>query len=206
MRRLRLPIIVEAEGHDVAGIEPLRTPRDHPRRRIDVMSWLPDRIGRMSRTLTLAFVIATVPAYRVNAQYFGYGYGFPGYGYGAGMPFSGYGYGYGLPGYGFGAYGPPSMAYGYGLGYPGYGYGGAGYYGGPGVGVGGPGLYGVGAPFGATGPGSFNPYFGLGLTPLGVESALTERYLLGRGTAAYSTRPGTVPPATITPGTGAPRP
>ena len=166
------------------------------------MSWLLDRIARSSRRATLALVFLVVPTTLVHAQFFG------GYGYGYGVP--AYGYGYGYPGYGLGGFGYPGLAYGPGFGYPGYGYGygyGASfYYGGPGISVGGPGPYGF-VPVGGPGPGIYNPYFGVGLTPLGVESALTERYLLGRGTTGYSSGYGTSPPAGyVAPGTGVIRP
>jgi hypothetical protein len=118
--------------------------------------------------------------------YGGYGYGYPGVGYGAyGYPGLGYGFGYpalGYGGYGYG-YGYPGLGYGgYGYGYPGLGYGFGGYgfgYGGYAYGAG----YGGLTPYtsGFTAPGTYNPLFGLGLTPLGVQSALAERYVLGRG-------------------------
>ena len=117
--------------------------------------------------LTLALVFLALPATEARAQYYGYpgmgggfGYGFPGYGY------SGMGGGFGYPGigggYGYG-YGP-----GLGGGVPGFGYGGGyyggGYYGG-GFGYGASPIYGYGGP----GPGVYNPLFGMGLTPLGVN-------------------------------------
>jgi len=72
-------------------------------------------------------------------------------GYGSGYPGLGFGYGYGYPAYG------PAPAY---AAYP--------YYGPPGFLA------------GYTGPGSVNPYFSVGLSPLAVQSALGERYTLGR--------------------------
>ena len=88
---------------------------------------------------------------------------------------------YNPPGFGFGN--PPGIGYGYpGMGYGGYGYGypGLGFgYGGFAYGAG----YGGLTPYtsGFTAPGTYNPLFGLGLTPLGVQSAMAERYVLGRG-------------------------
>ena len=104
----------------------------------------------------------------------GYGYGMPGYGY-AGM-----GYGYGMPGYGYG------MGYGYVM--PGYGYG-MGGYGFPGTGIyyGYPAFAGFGYGGIATSP-YLDPYFGLGLTPLGMHSYFTESNLLGRGQLEASRR------------------
>jgi hypothetical protein len=110
-----------------------------------------------------------------KAQIIGYpglGYGYPGYGYG----FMGFGY----PGYGYGFFGGfPAYGFDAGFGYPSYAY----------------------VPYGPFGPGSTNPLFGLGLTPLGVQSALGERYLLGRGlsvTGRVTVRPTT---PSISPGT-----
>jgi hypothetical protein len=129
----------------------------------------------------------------------GFGYGSPGLGYaglnygvgGYGYPGLGYG-GYGLAGYGYGriGYGYPGLGYG-GYGLAGYGYGGIGY-GYPGLGYGfaysgfpySAAAYG----FGATGlgyvpilPGLSNPLFGVGTTPLAVQSAMAERYIVGNG-------------------------
>jgi hypothetical protein len=129
--------------------------------------------GRAARTLALLVALMVLPVATARAQYFGYGgfsYGYPGYGYGYpgigyGYGFPGVGYGYGYPGVGYG-YGLPGVSFGYGYGYPGVGYGYAGYaYAYPGF-----------RPYitAGTGPGAFNPLFGLGLSPLGVQSALTE--------------------------------
>ena len=85
----------------------------------------------------------------------------PGFGYGYG---NGFGGGYGGAGVAY----PPYL-----YGYPAYGY---------------PPGYGLGMGYGWTGPGSSNPLFGVGMTPLGVQSALSERYLLGRGLPAYGGR------------------
>jgi hypothetical protein len=105
-----------------------------------------------------------------RAQFFGYGgYGYspyafgaayPGFGYG-GLPNWGYGYGFGGFGFPFGVTGYPQLAT------PFNAYQGVGPYGYA--------AYGYGYPIGAYA----NPYFGLGLSPLGVQSAVTERYLLG---------------------------
>ena len=119
----------------------------------------------------------------------GYGYGMPGYGYGMlgyGMGY-GMGYGYGMPGFGYGmgyGYGMPGFGYGMGYGYgmPFYGYGmgawgnpGLGFYwGSPGFGVFGSGSPLVNSPY-------LNPLFGVGMTPLGLQSYLVETNLLGRG-------------------------
>ena len=122
-----------------------------------------------------------MPAYGYGM---GYGYGMPAYGYGMG-------YGYGMPAYGYG------MGYGYGM--PGFGYGGVGYGMGYGYGMGGYGFPGTGIYYGypafagmgygglSTSP-YLNPYFGVGLTPLGLQSYLTESNLLGRGQLQASLR------------------
>jgi hypothetical protein len=134
-----------------------------------------------------------VPPATARAQFPGYGwgdgfagYGFPGFGYGAyagpyGLGMPGYGYGFGMPGYGFGL--------GYGFGVPGYGYA-LGGYGVPGIGI----YYGYPA-FGVEGSGSaivnhpyLNPLFGVGMTPLGLQSYVTESNLLGRGQLAAAMR------------------
>ncbi len=74
-----------------------------------------------------------------------------------GMGYGGMGYGMGYGGMGYGM-GYGGMGYGYG--YPGFGYGGgyAGYY----------------------GTGWRNPMFGVGLTPLGTQSYMTETRLFNR--------------------------
>ncbi len=158
----------------------------------------------------LALAVLVVAPGVSRAQYFGYGagYGFPagygmyggyyGYGYpayGYGYPAYGYGYGYGYPAYGYG-YGYPMYgypAYGYGYGYPAFGYG-YGYptygYGYPAYGVG----YGYGYPAGYAYGGLpfaapyLNPLFGVGLSPLGVQSYFVESNLLGRGQLAADQR------------------
>jgi hypothetical protein len=101
--------------------------------------------------LVLALVLGAV-SQPAQAQFMGYGA--PG------------GYGYGYPGYGYGAYG---VGYGYSMYGPIYG-----AYGPAGLGPNGYTLYGYGVGW------YRNPYFGVGLSPLGVQSALSERYLLGR--------------------------
>jgi hypothetical protein len=139
--------------------------------------------ARIAIAVAALLVFSAAPA---RAQGFGYGgyAGYPGLGYG------GYGYGgFGYPGYGYGGYG-----------YGGYGYGGyPGFYGGgftPSMIGYGPGYmfptygygmgYNTGYGFGYTG-GYYNPMFGVGLTPLGTQSALYERYYLGRGTRSSTT-------------------
>ena len=144
--------------------------------------------------LALALVSFAFTPRTCQAQFFGYGgYGYPGFyggygGYGGYGMYGGYG-GYGYPmmgGMGYGGFGYPMMGgMGYGYGYPMMGYG----YGYPMMGGYG---YGYGYPFGAGYPGfSYtgallsnpytNPLFGVGLTPLGVNSYFTEMNLLGRG-------------------------
>ena len=153
------------------------------------------RNGRFRAWLALAavLVLVSLSAGRAEAQFGGMGYGAgfttPSFGpYGVGN--AGMVYGFGYPGMGYGAlgagyaYGYPGLGYagigyryaypgllnagvGYGYVYPGLGYGGVGYM---------PSLNFSGAPY-------VNPTFGTGLTPLGMNSALTERYVLGRGAA-----------------------
>lgn len=167
--------------------------------------------GRNSRfrgwlPLLAVLFLASLSARRAEAQFGGMGYGIgftPSFGpYGVGN--AGMAYGFNYPGMGYGALGA-----GYVYGYPGLGYAGIGYryaypgllnagvgygYVNPGLGYGGvgymPSLNFSGAPY-------VNPTFGTGLTPLGINSALTERYVLGRGTApSYYVRsyaPGTRP-------------
>jgi hypothetical protein len=195
--RSHTPIIHTMGKKDLAVTPSLPRGPDHfPRE--DTMNPLVIRLLRSSRILPLVLILLAVPTATVHAQFFGYGYGYgvPAYGYGYGYP------GFGYPGYG---YGYPGFAAGYG--YPPYGSG-FGYYG-PGVGVGS--FYGPGFGFGGYGYGygfgSFNPYFGVGLTPLGVDSALTERYIRGGGTSGYSSSYGTVPDSgAVNPGTRIYRP
>ena len=144
--------------------------------------------------LALAVLAFAFTPRTCQAQFFGYGgYGFPGYGMyggyaygypGMGFGYGGMGYGYGYPMVGGMGYGYPMMG-GLGYGYPmmgGYGYG----YGYP---------YGAGYPgFAYTGALLSNPYsnplFGVGLTPLGVNSYFTEMNMLGRGQARAAARAG----------------
>ncbi len=131
----------------------------------------------LALVLIVAALVCAPGAARAQFPGYGWGYGFPGYGYGMpyayAMPAFGYGMGYGLgmPGYGYGG-----MGYGYGMG-NGFGMSGYGYGMGP---FGYPAFVGLGYGGMATSPYT-NPYFGLGLTPLGVQSYLTESNLLGRG-------------------------
>jgi len=147
-----------------------------------------------ARTLFLALTLLVALPGVASAQFLGGGFGYGGWGYG----------GYGYPGFGFGGYGVSPYAFGYGYGYPGYGmmYGGMGYgypgFGGfnPAYGYG----YGYGYPYPNitaanvlgyspglpyAGPAMSSPYtnplFGLGLTPLGVQSYFAESNTLGRG-------------------------
>jgi hypothetical protein len=124
----------------------------------------------------LALVIVLVQPEGAKAQFIGSGggYGYPGWGsgYPGGYGYGGLGYGYGGLGYGYGPYGYG----GFGYGYPGF------VFGYPPVGVGYtlPGtIYGIGNPYLYT-PGLWNPLFGVGLTPLGVQSYMVETQLLGR--------------------------
>jgi hypothetical protein len=154
------------------------------------MQRLRKRLEGTARVLALAAVIVVVSAGSSRAQYLGYGSGWGGYGY-PGFGLGGYGLGgYGLGGYG--GFGYPAVGFAnYGFGYPGFGYGYPGFgfgYGYPGFGFGGF-SYGYGSAYSGLTPyslyldtpGSYNPLFGLGMTPLGVQSAIAERYVLGRG-------------------------
>src|SRR4051812_34605090 len=110
------------------------------------MSLIFDRIARSSRSLSLVLSFLVLSTTPVRAQFVGYGYGIPAYGY----AFPAYGYGYPA----FASYGYPGFGYGF--------YGSGFFYTGPAVNAGFGGLgYGYGYP---------NPYFGVGLTPLGVNS------------------------------------
>ncbi|AGA28855.1 hypothetical protein [Singulisphaera acidiphila] len=161
-----------------------------------MMTQLPKPI----RILAFAFLVLTVPATRSSAQAYGYGYGYPGFGYGYGYP--GFGYGYGYPSMGYYGYGG-GLGFGLGLGYgyspTSYGYFGNAYP---------PGLQ---APF-ISGVGDTNPLMGLGLTPLGVQSALAEGTLLRGSRTPIAGRPGVANPLPRTgaasqySGTGAARP
>ena len=130
-------------------------------------------IVRLALPAALALGILAGAPNRASAQFpgygMGYGYGYPagGFGYGPGYPTMGaYGYpgggSYGYPGAGYGSYGSP--LYGGGYFYP-------------------PPLSGYGYP---------NPLFGLGLSPLGVQSAIADSYILNGSRAArrgYSLSP-----------------
>jgi hypothetical protein len=125
------------------------------------------RLARLCCAVVLPIAIVLVSSSTASAQFFPYGgmgaYGYgPGWGYGGfygyppmGLGYGGFGYGYGYPAWG---YGYPAMGAGfYGTyGYPTYGY---------------PGLY---------TPALSNPLFGVGLTPLGVQSYMYETQVLGR--------------------------
>lgn len=158
-----------------------------------MMTQLPNSIRNAIRILGLACLVSVVPAAHARAQVFGYG------GYGG---YPGYGYGYAVPGVGIGA---PGLGFGYGYGFPPggyYGYGGAVGFGG-GLGFAYPptsyGYFGNAYPPGllpplVSGVGDTNPLMGVGLTPLGVQSALAEG-ALRRGAqppVAGAVRPGAV--------------
>ena len=155
------------------------------------MSRIRGCLGKRAQTLSMVLGLVLASPGLARAQFLG-GFGYGGWGYG----------GYGYPGYGFGGYGVSPYMYGYGYGYPAYGmgYGGMGY-GYPGMGGFYPGYeygygtlypnitagyalgYSPGLPY--AGPAMSSPYtnplFGLGLTPLGVQSYFAESNLLGRG-------------------------
>jgi hypothetical protein len=141
-------------------------------------------IRRPLAALALTIVVLAMAAGTSRAQYFGYG--FPA-GYGM---YGGY-YGYGYPGYAFG-YGNPAFA-GYGYGYPGFGYG-FGYpafaYSYPAYGAGLGYAYPTGLAYGGdlfVAP-YWNPLFGVGTSPLGLQSFLSESNLFGRGQLAADQR------------------
>ncbi|HEY2159076.1 MAG TPA: hypothetical protein VGH33_25840 [Isosphaeraceae bacterium] len=169
-------------------------------------------LRRSAPALLITVVVLTATVSPARAQFYGFGgYGYPGmaFGNGFGYPAYGVGYGYGGLGYGYGGfgygglgygYGYPGVGYGYGFGYPAYG---AGYgYGGLGYGFGGLGPGGLGFGYGSPGvgygygnlaygnpyllSGLFNPLFGVGMTPLGLQSYLYERNVLGRGLTGNS--------------------
>ncbi len=148
------------------------------------MRELRQRFGMFGGAAFLALAILLVSCNTASAQFPAYGrmemgFGYPGWGYGGFYGYPAMGYGYGGMGYGFGGmgYGYPGMGIGYygGYGYPGYGFGypGFGY---PGFGYSG---YGYGSA-GLYSPGLMNPLFGVGLTPLGVQSYMYETQVLGR--------------------------
>jgi hypothetical protein len=161
------------------------------------------------RRLALAAALVGLTSAGARGQFMGYGgfgYGYPAYDYG------GLDYGGVYPGYGYGG-----MGYG-GMGYGGMGYGGIGGFGFGGFGWGGypvpTGIYGTGysgiypaAAYGGFGPGVVNPLFGLGLSPLGVQSTLAETAII-RGSGVYVRRPAAVPtptPVNVAPGYVVPR-
>jgi hypothetical protein len=136
--------------------------------------------GMAQAMVLIAALVFTAGTARAQFPGYGWGYGWPAYGYGYGMPY-GYGMGYG--------YGWPAYGYGYGYGMPFYGYG-MGGYGPPGLGS----YYGYPA-FGVFGSGNsifnspaLNSLFGVGMTPLGLNSYLVESNLLGRGQLQASQR------------------
>ena len=126
-------------------------------------------LQRLRWSLILGLAIIVIAAGKAGAQYPGYGWGggYPGAGYGyPGFSYGYPGFGYGYPGFGFGNPG-------FGYGYPAFGYGwGAGAaYPGP--------VYVAGYPSPYLG-GYWDPLFGVGLSPLGVQSYLYETRALGR--------------------------
>jgi hypothetical protein len=132
-------------------------------------------LGRLVRFSVLVLAVLVALPGLAKAQYggYGWGYGYPAYGYA----------GYGYPAYGYAGYGYPAYGYavpGYGYGTPGFGYGN--FYSYPGFSP-----YGYSAAYA-------NPLFGVGLTPLGVQSALAERNLLGRGRTGTTAQPAMVRP------------
>jgi hypothetical protein len=128
------------------------------------------RLGRLRWTLMLALAVLLVSSQSAKAQFPGYGgwgmgYGYPAWGYG--------GMAYGYPAWGYGGpYGYPYMGYGY----PMYGFAYGYSYPRPGLGIG----YGN---LGFYPPGLMNPLFGVGMTPLGVQSYMYETRVLGRRSA-----------------------
>ena len=158
--------------------------------------------GRWLSVLGFAIILVAASGTRARAQMYGFGYGgygiagpgYAGYGYPAvvfGMPYPRYGIGYGFGGYG---YNWPMAGYSYG--YAGLGYSGMGY---------GYGAYPYVPTAATSGAPYVNPLFGVGLTPLGVDSALSERYMLGRGNPSTYVRSyapgGRRPEPPIAPGT-----
>ena len=138
------------------------------------MRMLIQRLGTVCFTTILASVILVISSAPAHAQFPAYGGGgigiaYPGWGYGGFYGYPAMGYGYGGMGYG---YGYPVMGGGFygGYGYPAYAYGGPGfrYYG---FGYVNPGFY---------TPGLMNPLFGVGMSPLGVQSYMYETQVLGR--------------------------
>ena len=130
-------------------------------------------LKRLCWSLTLGLIIMLMSTGKAGAQYLGYGWGgaYPGMGFGypgVGFGYPGMGYGYAGAGYAY-----PGWGYGYpgiGYGYPAFGYGLA--YPGP--------VYVAGYPSPYNWGGYWNPLFGVGLTPLGVQSFSYETRVLGR--------------------------
>jgi hypothetical protein len=110
--------------------------------------------------MTAGKACAQLPGYGWGGGYPGVGFGYPGVGYG----YTGVGYSYPAFGYGYPAFGYGYPAFGYGLG--------------SGLAYPGP-VWSVGYPF-PYNPAYGNPLFGVGLSPLGVQSYLFETRLLGR--------------------------
>lgn len=193
---MQLPILPwrEFEGYNVEGgwNGIVSTPVHACRRRLIAyrvkgvaMTGRCGAAGRWVLPFALALVLGALPATRARAQMYGFGYG----AYGVASPYGGFNYGYpavafGLPyprvgfGYGYGGYGYSYPIAGYSYAYPGLGYSGLGY---------GYGAYPYVPSYATSGAPYVNPLFGVGLSPLGVNSALSERYMLGRSTgSAYS--------------------
>lgn len=144
-----------------------------------MISNMSKRLLRAGGLIALVAVFAVGSGSPARAQWFGGGYGYMGgyspYAFGYGYP--AYGFGYGYPAYGFGYGAPYGYSAGSGYGFTGYGMAGPSFiYNTAGIGPYGYGAFGYGF-----GPSPFsNPLFGLGLSPLGVQSAVGERYYLGR--------------------------
>jgi hypothetical protein len=151
------------------------------------MSSLRVRLVRFAPWTVLTVALLACSPREARAQFYGYGgFGFPAYGYGGlGFGYGGLGFGYGGLGFGYGGYGYGGYPASYGYGYPGGGYGGY-NYGYPGLGVTSFGVgYGGFSPYLVPSLNNWNPYFGLGLSPLGVQSAVTETAIM-RGAASSS--------------------
>jgi len=119
-------------------------------------------------------LVLAVAAAPARAQGFG-GYGYPGYGPGWGFPVGVY------PGF------PYTVA--------GVGYGQPFYYGGyPG--------YGLANPTAIAAATSYNPMFNVGLSPLAVQTVLTERSLFGNYTGPFPAASAVYGPGAASPGYG----
>ena len=142
-----------------------------------------------STTLSLLLSVATLAlaSGEANAQFpeYGWDYSFPDRGFGGSIS----PYGYGMTGfdYGMSGFAYPGMASGYDYGMGGFGYGvpDLGY---PGISYG----YGVGQAFGdgdtATAFPFMDPLFGVGTTPLGGQSLVTDSNRVGRRQLAADRR------------------